>query len=309
VHIAASLAVLVAMGVDPFDSASYNRSAAAAAIWWAGPVIGLLNLIPVLPLDGGHIVQTALEAVLGERGRRTMVILSLAITGAVAVWCFLDEDRRGFAIFVAFLMFSQFQLLGASSTSGPRRSLAAAADAERSAWRTGHAGMLLPGQELSPWYRAHRALRAGRADEARSLLLADLASPGPRSWWPPDAAAPDQLRPLVQLLPRPLPAGNAQSEYVLADVLLRIGELAPAGHYAAASFSRTRSPAAAIAVARAAAAMGDHPTAVNWLHAAVAAAPHGQEHALVEAIDRAPELAPLRDDPELRRLRAALTGA
>ena len=308
IHIASSLAVLAAMGVNPLDGDSYNRSDAAAAIWWAGPVIGLFNLVPVLPLDGGHIAQTGLEAVFGARAKRAMIIASLVLTGAVAVWCFADEDRRGFAIFVAFLMFAQFQMLGSTKVSGPRRSIAAAADAERSAWLTGRSGMMLPGQELSPWYRAHRALAAGRADEARSTLIADITATTPRRWWPPDAAAPEQLKPLVQLLPRPLPVGNALSEYVLADVLLRTGDTIAAGHYAAASFSRNRSGASAIAVARAAAAMGDHSTAINGLHAA-AAASAGQAASVADAIDHAPELAVLRDDPELRRLRAALMSA
>ena len=151
-------------------------------------------------------------------------------------------------------------MLNATSVSGPRRSIAAAADAERSAWLTGRSGMMLPGQELSPWYRAHRALNAGRPDEARSVLIADIASSTPQRWWPPDAATPEQLKPLVQLLPRPLPVGNPLSEYVLADALLRTGDRITAGQYAAASFSRNRSPASAIAVARAAAAMGDKST-------------------------------------------------
>jgi hypothetical protein len=167
---------------------------------------------------------------------------------------------------------------------------------------------MLPGQELSPWYRAHRALMAGRPDEARKLLMTDITSSTAHRWWPPDAAAPEQLKPLVQLLPRPFPVGNPLSEYVLADVLLRTGDRNAAGHYAAASFSRNRSPASAIAVARAAAAMGDHSTAINWLHAA-AAASSGQAVSVADAIDNAPELAVLRDDPELRRLRAALTSA
>jgi Zn-dependent protease len=308
IHIVSSLAVLAAMGVNPVDSDSYNRSDAAAAIWWAGPMIGLLNLVPVLPLDGGHIAQTGLEVVFGPRARRAMIIASLVITGAIAVWCFIDEERRGYAIFIAFLMFAQFQMLSATKVSGPRRSLAAAADAERSAWLTGRSGMMLPGQELSPWYRAHRALLAGRPDEARQLLVTDITSSTTHRWWPPDAAAPEQLKPLVQLLPHPLPTGNPLSEYVLADVLLRTGDRNSAGHYAAASFSRSRSPASAIAVARAAAAMGDHTTAINWLHAA-AAASSGQALSVADAIDHAPELAVLRDDPELRRLRAALTSA
>ena len=309
VHIASSVAVLAAMGVNPLDGDSYNRSAAAAAIWWAGPVIGLFNLVPVLPLDGGHIAQTGLEVVFGPRAKRAMIFASLVITGAVAVWCFADEERRGFAIFVAFLMFAQFQMLGATKVSGQRRSIAAAADAERSAWLTGRSGMMLPGQELSPWFRAHRALEAGRPDEARSMLLTDITSAGARRWWPPDAATPEQLKPLVLLLPHPLPVGNPLSEFVLADVLLRTGDRNTAGHYAAASFSRNRSAASAIAVARAAAAMGDHSTAINWLHAAAAASPSGQAVNVADAIDHAPELMVLRDDPELRRLRAALTSA
>ncbi len=95
---------------------------------------------------------------------------------------------------------------------------------------------------------------------------------------------------------------------MLADALLRTGDRITAGQYAAASFSRSRSPASAIAVARAAAAMGDKTTAINWLHAA-AAASSGQAVSVADAIDHAPELAVLHDDPELRRLRAALTSA
>ena len=174
IHILSSVAVLAAMGVNPIDGDSYNRSDAAAAIWWAGPVIGVLNLIPVLPLDGGHIAQTGLEVVFGTRARRAMIIASLVITGTAALACFVDERTRGYTIFIAFLMFAQFQMLNATSVSGPRRSIAAAADAERSAWLTGRSGMMLPGQELSPWYRAHRALNAGRPDEARSVLISDI---------------------------------------------------------------------------------------------------------------------------------------
>src|SRR5690606_40746721 len=61
-HIVVSLGVLVAMGVNPlsFDSIR-DAGDAAAALWWAGPMIGVMNLIPVLPLDGGHLALTGLE--------------------------------------------------------------------------------------------------------------------------------------------------------------------------------------------------------------------------------------------------------
>jgi hypothetical protein len=108
---------------------------------------------------------------------------------------------------------------------------------------------------------------------------------------------------VLEVLPRPLPPGNPTSEYVLAEVLLRAGDPMAAGTYAADSFTRSRSPATALVVARAAAVLRDRDTAVRWLHAA-AATPGG--NAVADVIDRAPELAPLRDDPAVRDLRANL---
>ena len=84
-HIAAGLAVLLAMGVDPLDAASRGSSPASAAVWWAGPVIGAFNLLPVLPLDGGNVVTSGLERVMPGRARTVMVYASVAITAPAAV--------------------------------------------------------------------------------------------------------------------------------------------------------------------------------------------------------------------------------
>ncbi len=78
-----------------------QRSAEAAAVargaanlpfdmWqgavWAGIVIGLLNLMPLWPLDGGHVLDSFLTTALGERrGRRAMLIGTLVVVGVVAV--------------------------------------------------------------------------------------------------------------------------------------------------------------------------------------------------------------------------------
>jgi Zn-dependent protease len=81
VQIVTSCAVLLAMGVDPLSLDSVRQSSdAATAIWWAGPMIGALNLIPVLPLDGGHLAQTGLEAVLRRPALREMAVASVALT-------------------------------------------------------------------------------------------------------------------------------------------------------------------------------------------------------------------------------------
>ena len=62
--------MLVALGGDPLERPSAFENPALAAVWWAGPVIGLLNLIPVLPLDGGHATTTVLDRFIPGRAER-----------------------------------------------------------------------------------------------------------------------------------------------------------------------------------------------------------------------------------------------
>lgn len=53
---------------------------------WAGITIGLLNLLPLWPLDGGHVLDSVLTKSMGDhRGRRTMLIGTLIAVGAIAV--------------------------------------------------------------------------------------------------------------------------------------------------------------------------------------------------------------------------------
>jgi Zn-dependent protease len=309
-QIVISMAVLIAMGVDPFSLDSVRQSDAAAAIWWAGPMIGVLNLIPVLPLDGGHLAMTGLETFLGKRAMRTMAIASLAITATGAALLFAS-GRGGFAIFVAFLLLNQFQILQMTSTKrGAGHPLQRHADAETLAWQTGRPGMLEPGQRLSPWYEAHRALIAGDRDRAASVIVDDLRSSKPPTWSIPAAASPQQLRAVIDALPRDLPAGNQYSARVLADVLLATGEVRRAGEYAAEAFGVHRSSPLASIVARASAAFGDDDNALLWLRAAAATAageagPYG--NLLGRTMDQAPEFSSLRADPQFRSLRAALS--
>ena len=63
------LAVLLAMGAEPALLDSVTDSPARYAIWWAGPVIGLVNLIPALPLDGGTIASIGIDRIAPGRGR------------------------------------------------------------------------------------------------------------------------------------------------------------------------------------------------------------------------------------------------
>src|SRR5690606_20149764 len=124
--------------------------------------------------------------------------------------------------------------------------------AEANAWSTGKVGMLEPGQRLSPWFEAHRALGVGDEAAAVAAILSDLRSEKPPRWTPPTAASPHQLRAIVDVLPDDLPHGNAYSERMLADIMLATGDPTRAGKYAVAGYGIHRSSSLATVVARSA---------------------------------------------------------
>jgi Zn-dependent protease len=307
-QIAISAGVLAGMGVNPLSADSARQSDASAAIWWAGPVIGLINLIPVLPLDGGHLAQTGLEVFLGKRAFRVMAIASLAIAVVVAIFVF-STGRGGFGIFIAFLLMNQWRLVQITSPKykGQGRQIE---DAESAAWTTGRPGMLEPGQRLSPWYLAHRALAQGDEPGAARIVLDDLGSTSEGRWALSAAANRQQLRAIVDVLPGVLPVGNAYSGRVLADVMLSVGYPQRAGAYAVEAYTQHRTSTLATTVARAAASMGDETNALLWLEAAKDVA--GAEHqiyldVLGRVMDTAPEFASVRNSANFATIRAALT--
>lgn len=112
-QVVVGLAILAAMQVNPFDYDSVRSSEASAAVWWSAVVLGLLNLIPLVPLDGGAVVSTILERLFPTRGRFLMLRVSVAITGAFAFAAFMSEPLRPFLPFALFLLFIQYQSLSA----------------------------------------------------------------------------------------------------------------------------------------------------------------------------------------------------
>jgi Zn-dependent protease len=57
-----------------------------AYVAWVNLGWGLLNLLPVLPLDGGSIAASLSEAAWGQRGIRVARILSLVVCIALGLW-------------------------------------------------------------------------------------------------------------------------------------------------------------------------------------------------------------------------------
>jgi Zn-dependent protease len=274
-QIVVSAAVLVAMRANPLDTDSVRASEATLAIWWAGPMIGLLNLIPVLPLDGGNILLNGLDRVLPGRAMRITLWFSIVATATMALLLLTSPRYRGFGVFVAFLMISQFQLLFAHR----------------------------PVQ--SPWDAANAALRAGKVRRARRLLTAALTQPANGDQPTPVRLSDEEAAALVGVLPDPLPRGEPWNEYVLGNLLIRLGRYEEAAHYAADSYERHPHALGAATVARAAAAVGDDATAIGWLRAAAGdgTAPVG----LATVIDSSPELAGLRRHPDVVAIRRTLS--
>lgn len=129
-------------------------------------VWGILNLIPVLPFDGGHVLEHALGP---RRGR-----LTAAISGVAAVILAILFLRAGFFFFTFILAMSAFQSLQrfraepeAPSPSMNRRRAALHEEP-------------LPPETAVLLQRARRAVEDERTDEAMALSNEVLAqSPAP----------------------------------------------------------------------------------------------------------------------------------
>lgn len=294
VQIITGTAVYVALG-GPLEWPIHGLTPAQFGALWAGPVIGLFNLIPILPFDGGNILEQVVSAFSPTHARRIMVVFTVVVSVGTMVYMATQPTLRGLIIFMAIPLLSVGQIMSsekarAAHASGQEQ----LARAEALAWATGDVSRFPPGHVPSPWFRAHQQLRHGHPEVARQLLLADLSDDTAVNWWPPDAAPLASLEELLSLLPRPLPHGRSFSDFVLSGILLRLGEYQEAATYAAAAYGNGRPAMLAVHVARAAAALGDRDIAIAWLRSAATTAP---AHTLQAAIAAAPEFATLRDDP------------
>jgi len=149
---------------EPWDDVLY-------LVVWVNLGWALVNLLPVLPLDGGHVAHELLDA--GTRGRgevpaRWLSVLTAAAAGAWAV-------ANGFvfgAVFAGFFVLDNLQALRG------RRERDAAADLRPAA------AALTAGDTATTRALAHRVLEGARDERARAMALeltawADLADDDP----------------------------------------------------------------------------------------------------------------------------------
>lgn len=108
------LAVLVAPPWD-FEAGSLARLGAIYVLWvnvgWS-----IVNLLPVLPLDGGHVLRSVLHRVFGARGVRAAHVVSLVVLGAGAALAVAAKEP-----FLAILAF-YFGSMNLAALRGDRAS-------------------------------------------------------------------------------------------------------------------------------------------------------------------------------------------
>jgi hypothetical protein len=270
------------------------------AVLWAGPLIGALNLMPLLPFDGGHLAQIAVETVAPRRAHRVMQWSTIAFALVAIVFMSLQTSLFRWIFFAVIPLFSVVASMNAERAHERRgEQQQVLSRAEALAWATGMV-QFPKGAVPSPWFRAWQQLQAGDRAAAQHVVLLDLADTEPVNWWPPDAAPEEALRAVLEVLPTPLPSGRPYSSYVMSGVLLRVGRHEEAAHYAATAYNTSRQPMLAVHVARAAAAMGHRSTAIGWLKTAS----QSQPDVVLDAVHAAKEFDAYRNDPEFT---AALT--
>ncbi len=108
VGIAAGLGVIALSRSGVFDGVPDLVWVFLQSFVWAGLVWGILNWIPILPLDGGHMLQHALEIFTPTKAKPVARWISV-VTGVAVVAVAFYYGETFLAIFVAMITFMGFR--------------------------------------------------------------------------------------------------------------------------------------------------------------------------------------------------------
>ncbi len=246
------------------------------AVWWAGLMIGALNLIPVRPLDGGSLAGIVFERAFGSRAddvMRVWTVLVLALLWFAAISAGNVQQYLFLLVLITAMALQglpntrrQLQAAVVTPEEAARRE-ATAANAERAGWAGAPLGTFPAGFAASPWLRAYALLRAGKERTASGLLVQSLQQPG-GGWVLPDDVPLDALSSLVALVPDPAPVDQLRGGWSFHWALHRVGQLRRAADYGARLYERHGQAMTAHNVAGELALMGLEDSAMQWLNVA-----------------------------------------
>lgn len=199
---------------------------------WANLVVGALNLVPGLPLDGGRVLRAAVWGVTGNPNRGTVVagwagrVIALMVLALPWVLSWLGATISVIDYVIAFVL-GWFLWSAASSaiTSGQIRALLPALQARRLARRV----HLVP--EDTPLSEAMR-----QAQEAQAGALVTLGPDGAPNGIVSEAAAratPEERRPWLpaSTVSRALTPGLQLSADLHGEDMVRALQATPASEY------------------------------------------------------------------------------
>ncbi len=164
-------------------------------LWFANIYWGLINLLPVPPLDGGHVAL----GVFGPTRRRMALLLGVVAAGAVVAWA-LSQRSIYLSLLFGWMGFQCYQAYSATEDLKPQKPQKPEPEALSRGWQA-----LRSGNESEAARLGHLALAAARPGEesnaARDLLawvaLADgnarMALSHLEKVDPPQAARPFSL--------------------------------------------------------------------------------------------------------------------
>jgi Zn-dependent protease len=84
--------VLVASLAGVFTGASPAVLRVLDFVLWVNLGWGVLNLLPILPLDGGHILASVAGMVAGRNGRIAARIFSIVLTVVIGLWALVSGE-------------------------------------------------------------------------------------------------------------------------------------------------------------------------------------------------------------------------
>jgi stage IV sporulation protein FB len=123
-------ALIVFYSVAPDQGTVPYRLLAYAA--WVNLGWGVLNLFPVLPLDGGQIATTIAERIFGPNGRTGALVISVVLLAGIGLWS-IWAGSLWMAFLSVVLAVGNVQALLADRTKAPARpATREPSDAERS---------------------------------------------------------------------------------------------------------------------------------------------------------------------------------
>jgi Zn-dependent protease len=91
-------------------------------VWRVNLLWAILNLLPMLPLDGGRIMASLLELLFGERSLPVAYVLSIIVAALIGLYAVLGRDYV-LLIFCAYFIYLNVQGLGELRRPSPPTAL------------------------------------------------------------------------------------------------------------------------------------------------------------------------------------------